>query len=677
MGQGRGWGWAGWTRLGLLSLLFTLLLIGGNPSPTTAQMLGNPAKAPIVVDGRSVFSVGSSGNFTAEERAEIINQALAQELQASLVAREPVALAVTEEQQQTIIQSVNSRRNLLTVTQADVIPGNTIARQAEQWQQELTQALEQAALERRPNYLRRALLYSAIVLVTALLVQLGLWVAGRFTARHLHHWQTEPSHPFHPWARSLRLLLQLALIGVQIGMWVAVGFYVTDLFPQVRGGRYRLLDVLTAPIFGVGSSNYSALDLLFLLALTVGLWFLIRATTQFLRFYILSRTGADGRVQQMIAIFVQSTLMFLGVIVLLQLWGVDVRSLAILASALGVGIGFGVQNITNNLISGLIILLERPIQVGDFVKVGDLLGVVDRIGARSTEIRTLDQVTIIVPNSRFLEHEVINWNHGDPISRLRIPVGVAYQSDVKRVQLALLEAARNHPEVLLKPPPQVWFEAFGESALKFELLVWIGDPHKQLQVKSDLYYQIEASLRQAAIEVPFPQRDLHLRSPQLDEILQLWRSPSVSPGESRGPVLKETSDPWPAATSVTPDPPPLAAAPQAVSPVPVECPTFLSTMDPEALVMAMRSPGGITIADRTYRFNHYPACFIGSEAVAWLIQTYDCTRAAAIQAGQWLLDQHYLEAVEGENTFQDGYGFYRFAIDAEQLRATTGDTPMK
>ncbi len=645
-----------WVLMGV----FTLLIGAGNALPTSAQLLGNSAKAPIVIDGRPLFNVGSSGNFTAEERAEIINQILAQELQAGILANRPVELVIEEEQQQTILQSANSRRNLLTVTQADVIPGNTIARQAEQWQQVLTQALEQATLERRSDYVRQALLYSAIVLIVALLMQLGLWLAGRFTARQLGRWQTDPSHPLAPWARSLRLLLQLALIGVQFGMWVAVGLYVTDLFPQVRGGRYRLFDVLTAPIFGVGNANYSALDLLLLLALTIGLWFLIRATTQLFRLYILSRTGADTRIQQMIAVFVQGILMFLGVIVLLQLWGVDVRSLAIVASALGVGIGFGVQNITNNLISGLIIILERPIQVGDFVKVGDLLGVVERIGARSTEIRTMDQVTIIVPNSRFLEHEVINWNHSDPISRLRIPVGVAYQSDVRQVQLALLEAARNHPEVLLKPPPQVWFQEFGESALRFELLVWIGEPRKQLQVKSDLYYQIEASLRRVGIAVPFPQREVHLRSPQLEAILDHWRSHTG---------LREAT---PSLATAADNPPPLAVSPDPASIPRTPQPLFLEDMPPEKLVTAMRADTGVTIADRTYRLNHYPACFVGSEAVAWLIHAYGCTRETAIQVGQWLLEHHQITPVDGGTAFQDGYCFYRFAIDTQQLQANAG-----
>ncbi len=191
------------------------------------------------------------------------------------------------------------------------------------------------------------------------------------------------------------------------------------------------------------------------------------------------------------------------------------------------GIGFGVQNITNNFISGFIITLERPIQVGDFIKIGDLVGIVKQVGARSTEITTPDKVTIIVPNSRFLESEVINWSDGDPVSRLRVPVGVAYGSDISKVKTALLEAVKRHPEVLLRPEPEIWFQSFGDSALNFEIMVWTGEPRKQFRVKSDLNYAIEASLRRHGIEVPFPQQDLHLRSPQLEEIIGLLKQQAI------------------------------------------------------------------------------------------------------------------------------------------------------
>jgi hypothetical protein len=398
-----------------------------------------------------------------------------------------------------------------------------------------------------------------------------------------------------------------------------------------------------------------------------------------------------------VAILTQYILTFLGLIVLLQIWGLDVRSLAILASVLGVGIGFGVQNITNNLISGLIITLERPIQVGDFVKVGDLVGTVERIGARSTEIRTLDQVTIIVPNSRFLETEVINWSHGDPVSRLRIPVGVAYGSNVEQVQAALLEAAKSHPEVLVRPQPQVWFQEFGESAINFDLLVWTGEPKNQARVKSDLYYRIEASLRRYGIEVPFPQRDLNVRSPQLEEFIAAWLrqnapTPSEkaaidSPNGDKLSVSDRVSDREAVATLGASAPPkeertqaaleenqpqdssvvasvePLTEQSSATAP----SGKGLAAVDIEALVTAMREPGGLEIKDRRDHLNFYPACFIGSEAVEWLVQTQNCTREEAIQLGQILIERGIIHHVLDEYPFRDDYFFYSFYVDEESV----------
>jgi small-conductance mechanosensitive channel len=188
---------------------------------------------------------------------------------------------------------------------------------------------------------------------------------------------------------------------------------------------------------------------------------------------------------------------------------------------LSIGLGIGLQNIAKNFGSGLILVFERPIQVGDFIEVGDLHGTVERIGARITEIRTLDRVSIIVPNSRFLDSEVINWSHGNPISRLHLPLGVAYGSDPQHVRTVLIEAARSHPKVLASPDPSLLFKGFGDSSLDFELLVWTAEPDKQFLLKSDLYFLIYEVLNQNQIEIPFPQRDLHLRSGKMEVSTQL------------------------------------------------------------------------------------------------------------------------------------------------------------
>jgi small-conductance mechanosensitive channel len=286
-----------------------------------------------------------------------------------------------------------------------------------------------------------------------------------------------------------------------------------------RRWSYRITNSLiasfTSPILTLGQRAYSITDLLILMGLLLGLVAFASFVTNLLRSRILQVTRINQGAQEAVTIITKYTLIFVGTIVLLQVWGLDLSSLAILASALGVGIGFGFQDIAKNFGSGLVLIFERPIQVGDFIEVSDYKGTVERIGARSTVIRTLDRISIIVPNSRFLETEVINWSHRNSISRLHLPVGVAYGSNTSTVKAALLDAAKDHPDVLTVPPPRVFFIGFGSNSLDFELLVWIAEPSKQYLFKSDLYFRIEAMLRQHQIEVPFPQRDLNIRSGSL------------------------------------------------------------------------------------------------------------------------------------------------------------------
>ncbi len=616
----------------------------------------------MVLDGRVLFSVRNSGSFTAAERAEIVNRNLEQELHSSGVVKK---IDVVQEKQLTILRSQMGERDLVTLTEGDVIPGTSPVRQANIWRDSIEAALRQGKLERTPAYYSQALLFSMGVLLGAIAVHFTLRFLGRLASRQVTHRLGNPASPLHPWEPSAKLFLKLALLGLLAGLWTAVGFSISDIFPKTRSWRYQLFNFITSPIVTLGESNYSALQLLMLMAFTVGLWFAVSGLTRLFKFYVLSRTGAELRVQEVIAILTQYVLTFLGLIVLLQIWGLDVRSLAIIASVLGVGIGFGVQNITNNLISGLIVTLERPIQVGDFVKVGDLMGIVERVGARSTEIRTLDRVAIIVPNSHFLEKEVINWSHGDPVSRLRISVGVAYGSDVEKVRAALLEAAKSHPEVLVRPQPLVWFQEFGESALNFDLLVWIGEPKNQFQVKSDLYYRIEASLRRYGLEVPFPQRDLNVRSPQLDELIAAWLQKNAPPPSQQqlsspnGDMLGDRSSAPPVIASVE-----MLSEESLATASSEEKPTVV---DIEALVAAMRGSGGLEIKDRCDRLNLYPVCFIGSEAVDWLVQEQNHTREKAIQLGQLLIERGIIHHVLDEHPFRDDYIFYRFYADEQHL----------
>jgi len=196
--------------------------------------------------------------------------------------------------------------------------------------------------------------------------------------------------------------------------------------------------------------------------------------------------------------------------------GVEFTNLAIIAGALSVGIGFGLQNIVNNFVSGLILLVERPIRTGDWIMVGSTEGYVKKISIRSTQIQTFDRADVIVPNSELISGQVTNWMLSDPWGRVRVPVGVAYGSDTARVMEILLDVANKHPLVITNYPgvgqPRALFRAFGDSSLDFELRCFIRDVDKRLATISDLNLAIDAAFREAGIEIPFPQRDLHFRN---------------------------------------------------------------------------------------------------------------------------------------------------------------------
>ena len=220
----------------------------------------------------------------------------------------------------------------------------------------------------------------------------------------------------------------------------------------------------------------------------------------------------DEGIQLVILKLAHYLLVGLGIIVAVQSIGLNLTSLAVVFGLLSVGIGFGLQNVAANFVSGLIILFERPIKIGDRITIGDVLGDVMNINLRATLVRTIDNVSIIVPNSEFISSHVINWSHRDPKIRVHIPVGVAYGSDVPLVIRSLLEVAQDHAEVLKEPPPKVWFNEFADSSLNFELLVWIAHPKRRPDIISELNKKTDEIFRKNKIQIPFPQRDLHIRS---------------------------------------------------------------------------------------------------------------------------------------------------------------------
>ncbi|MEM7771452.1 MAG: mechanosensitive ion channel domain-containing protein [Cyanobacteria bacterium P01_A01_bin.37] len=523
------------TQRGVMSVLWAIALaltlwIGlaaKLPAQGIVQLEETIDTAAVVLDGQPLFDVAAYGETSAQERADIISSKL------DNVVNQTVSVSRTGKTIILLDATGNAIEDgeLLTVEKNDVrtfnrtnTPNVSAEQLAAQWRTDIQNALNQAEEERSVDFLRRALLLSAASLMFAAIAH---WWLRRIQRRVLvnplqeikHLLKQSESDTARIWTSLLKSLASLALILARIGIWCASIGYVVNLFPQTRESGYRafrtIRDSLLSPIFPLGDHTYSVTDIFILIGAFFGIFLAATLLTNVLRSRILNIAGISTGSQEAIATLTRYTLIALGTLVILQVWGLDLSSLTLLASALGVGIGFGFQNIAKDFGSGLILLFERPVQVGDFVEVGLFQGTVDRIGARSTSVKTLDRVSIIVPNSYFLENQVINWSHENPLSRISIPVGVSYDADPEDVRALLLQAAEEHAAIVHFPKPQVFFDGFGESSLNFLLLVWIVQPNQQLIIKSDLYFQVFALLKRKDIKIPFPQRDLHVRSGQL------------------------------------------------------------------------------------------------------------------------------------------------------------------
>ncbi|WP_421978537.1 mechanosensitive ion channel family protein [Roseivirga seohaensis] len=227
---------------------------------------------------------------------------------------------------------------------------------------------------------------------------------------------------------------------------------------------------------------------------------------------VMSRYSDDIGVNQSIGTIFQYVAVLIGGLIIIQST-IELGSLNVLAGALGVGIGFGLQNIANNFISGLIILFERPIKVGDRIEVGQVTGDIVRISSRATTVSTNDNISIIIPNAEFISKPVINWSHSGRNIRFHVPVGVAYKEDPAHIKSILLGIATKHPDVLQTPAPDVLFTEYGDNSLNFDLLVWTSTYiNKPTVLKSQLYYLIFEKFKEHNVEIPFPQRDIHIKT---------------------------------------------------------------------------------------------------------------------------------------------------------------------
>lgn len=339
-------------------------------------------------------------------------------------------------------------------------------------------------------------------------------------------------------------LLLFAALFILVGLDLSGGF----MAPHLGMAGAKLRYGLHAPLFALGRTSFTLLFLVQIAIFIVVLGLISRFAMRFLERRVLVHTSlASG--QQYAASRILSYLFFvMGVLIGLQVLGLNLSSLLVVGGALGLGVGLGLQPIVSNFVAGLILLIEQPVRLGDRIDIGSLQGDIIAIRGRSTWVRTNDNVVIIVPNSEFIEKQVTNWTANDRRVRVALPVGVSYDSDPDLIRELLRQEGGKHPDVLAQPPPDVMFIGFGDSTLNFELRVWT-ERHVQTptKLKSDLYFSIWTACKEAGVEIAFPQRDLHLRSISKEAVEMLASSvlKKVSPTPSSEQQPDENLSPGP------------------------------------------------------------------------------------------------------------------------------------
>ena len=274
----------------------------------------------------------------------------------------------------------------------------------------------------------------------------------------------------------------------------------------------KLVSIMEVRLFSIGDAAIGFGDIFVFVLILFGFFVLSKSFARLLASRILVKMPMEDGTKYVLQRVTEYILLITGAVIAFQTIGINLSGLAVIFGLLSVGIGFGLQNVASNFISGLILLFERPIRVGDRITVGDTQGDVLEIDMRATTVRSLNNISIIVPNSDFISSKVINWSHGDQKVRLDISVGVSYSSDLDIVLRSLEEVALENTEVLKTPKPEVLLLEFGDSSWNMELRVWIPNPKRWWQVRSDINCAIVRKFRENSVEIPFPQRDLHLRS---------------------------------------------------------------------------------------------------------------------------------------------------------------------
>lgn len=292
---------------------------------------------------------------------------------------------------------------------------------------------------------------------------------------------------------------------------------------KLIGWLGKIREFLEVPLISTADTKITLWSLLYLVFFVVLLFWAALWLQRWIAQGPLARTSMGAGARHAAGTIARYLLLLIGLLVILQSAGIDLTTFNVLAGAIGIGVGFGLQNVVSNFFAGLIIMFERPIKIGDRIVVDQVEGDVIEIGARATTVLTNDNIAILVPNSKFITENVVNWQYNDNNVRFRIPVSVAYGSDAGKVEKLLLEVAKANGDVLEDPPPAVRLLEFGDNGLIFELRAWSASlVHRKGRLTSALNRAIYEKFNEAGIAFPFPQRDLHVRGGVL-EIRQAGR----------------------------------------------------------------------------------------------------------------------------------------------------------